>query len=418
MTFGPVGLGDVELIAPYEASDSGDEVSFTAQFTADTPALWRAQAQQLVGCANNPDERAFELTFDRTNPLLDPAFIGWYEPLDIAVDRPLAGEHACVGELSMTLRRITGYSAPRIESLFDTWILANTIPVTDGYQRPHWAIPSALIEFDGPAGGTWGTRQSSTGELRFWWDSRTDTNRDGFADSLFWCPAEGHAYDGAATIECKLDDDSDWFTITGLWAPNQPQGWRLGNGCVRCWWDGTTLRFEWYDGSVWETQIGVNLFGSLAAGDLATLTSATPIRNSSEECVIRTTWFCESVETMGRVVVDLVLRRGSRMVTGILKCDTADKWAIQEVTETNCNTITGGLLGAAINGNRFLLMSADTVTKTTADALMVLDTSSTSFVFGVGCEIGGSGSSTPNNYASELLGFLAAGSERKVIRER
>ncbi|MGR4847916.1 hypothetical protein [Streptomyces sp. LARHCF252] len=136
--------------------------------------------------------------------------------------------------------------------------------------------------------------------------------------------------------------------------------------------------------------------------------SASILRNDLEMCRVRLT----ASRSPGRVVLDLTLRRGSRLLEGYLQSGSSSTLGLALVpTETNVNTAASGYLTATANdadGNRFVCGSARTFTGSTTGAMTKTSTATLDFFLGA---VVGGGSAGSGDAALDLrnqyIGFMA-----------
>lgn len=136
--------------------------------------------------------------------------------------------------------------------------------------------------------------------------------------------------------------------------------------------------------------------------------SASIIRNDLEMCRVRLT----ASRSPGRVVLDLTLRRGSRLLEAYLQSGSSATLGVALVpTETNVNTAASGYLTKTsddTDGNRFVCGSARTFTGSTNGAMTKASTATLDFFLGA---VVGGGSAVSGDAALDLrnqyIGFLA-----------
>lgn len=417
--FGRIGTdaATITVEACSGSTNTGETSTIELQIEADSLPELEAVCAQFE-CYPNPDELRVPVRLGERYSARD----GNYEVTSVTVDRGVtSGEGALMADVTLELVKFDGHAAARSEHLFDARLADNGLSVTEGYQRPHWAIPSGWLVCHGPAfGGAWTTRDTEDGTLDFWYDDRADGDRESFRQTLYSAHTVDDQQIGAPRVEALLGGDSVYRQVPGR-RMQHGVDWRISNAGVRCGPStdpAASLYVEWWDGTDWVSRIDVVIAGA-TAGDLLTLTSAVVRRVSGPLAVVGTTWIAEDEPHMGRLSIDLAIARGSRTVLGILKCDTDDSFGIRTVQSGAGTSITMGLCRSAddADDNRWLLLSSQAMTKDGTNHEMHMTTTGGTFIFGVGCEIGGTGASDPDTYTSEQLSFLAATNETQRIRE-
>lgn len=408
----------INIQAPRQVTQTRDAMGLSIRFETDTAAELSALIQQFRGYPN-PDEPIVPIIRTGGDSW---GQTGWYgiDAIDVlhGVDE---GNAAQVAEVEIACRRIPGHTVPVIEDRYRGVLLDNSLAFADGSQRYTWAVPAAAYDRDGPAAGTWTTRVTESGTLAFWYDDTLAA----FSDTLFYALDPEDAYIGACLLEAKLGGGSTWYAIPGRAMENLPSSWRLSNGILRATKTAGSgsIDIEWYDGvSAWESATTITLSGG-TYGDLYDCYGAFPLRVGPETTTLRTLWIAEDVTTHGRLTVDLIVRRGDRTLKGIIKCDTTDTWGIRSNEAAAFNSITGGVTKSTndASGNRVSHLTPHTVTKTLtagAGGLCELSVAAANFVFGVGCEIGGTGSAAPNTYDGERDAFFGWVQESARVRGR
>lgn len=112
----------------------------------------------------------------------------------------------------------------------------------------------------------------------------------------------------------------------------------------------------------------------------------TVIRNEPEEVIVRLTW----PQTIGRLTVDLGLRRGSRFVTGLMKRHSATTLSVIGIPQDPTTAVTGGIRQTTQDaaGNRFVAGTAQTVGVTKGTDAHLRQSAVTRFDFFLGHEVG------------------------------
>lgn len=187
--------------------------------------------------------------------------------------------------------------------------------------------------------------------------------------------------------------------------------WELHNGLVRVAGaaSGAVTVSAW-DSGVWASAKGYQFTATSA---LTTTPEVSILRNDPEECAVRLSY----ATAVGRVTVDLSLRRGSRFVTGVVKRHSAATLGVVRTAAEAATAVTGGLYATAADadGNRFVMGSTRTVTAATGTAA-ISKASVTSFDFFLGHEFGAT-PATGDAFADLLAQYIASSGERvRVVR--
>ena len=186
--------------------------------------------------------------------------------------------------------------------------------------------------------------------------------------------------------------------------------WEVNNGLVRlmsgpngaftvsCWASG-----DWRSAKTYA--LAVN--GAAVTGQ----PELTVLRNDPEEAIVRLSY----PTTPGRLTVDLSIRRGCRFVTGVMKRHSAASLAVARTAVEAATTQTGGLRATSVDldGNRFVMGSAATVTAATTTASLT-KAAATTFDFFVGHEVGGS-PTTGEAFADLWAQYRGSSGERASV---
>jgi hypothetical protein len=170
--------------------------------------------------------------------------------------------------------------------------------------------------------------------------------------------------------------------LEGVDRPVGASTWELSNGLVNVSPTSSAgvLDVKSYTNGEWHSKLWeVTLGGSrVAAWDSASL-----IRNEQEQCVLRLV----ASRSPGRAVLDLTLRRGSRVVEGYFQSGSSTTLGVALVEpESNVNTAASGYLTASgddADGNRFVCGSARSFTGSTTGAMSKAAATSMDFFLGV-----------------------------------
>lgn len=401
-TIGRAGT-DITLPDPMTWS-RGNTVRVTGYAQASTYADAVTLTEQLVGLAGNPDEPIVPCTWT-LNAELD----GYYRVANIDIG---GGPESVVTfgfPYAVELERIRDAHMPVIESQLVGALMSNGLGAASG--EAIWCYPEAAVDHYLAAFGTsTATRTSADGVIDFVYQSTYATAFSSFGQ---FTVAPASYYVGAATIEAG----STLRRVTGRRLKNLPMNWRLSNGLVRVTpASGGKLDVSHYDGAAWDTAIRYRL--RLAAADWAngSSTQITVLRNSPEECVIRVATAPTGVTTNAIRSIDLSLKRGSRFVQVIMSNPTGREpgWGIKRDATEAATAITGGLRATAndASGNRYIIACNQSPT---TDLVNGGVDASSSPVFMIGSEVGGSGAAARDAAAAVVNQFLFQISERQTV---
>lgn len=139
----------------------------------------------------------------------------------------------------------------------------------------------------------------------------------------------------------------------------------------------------------------------------------TIIRNDPEQVAVRLFY----PSSPGRLTVDLMVRRGARLVTGVIKRQAAAGLGVSRTAAEAATVVTGGLKAttADTDGHKFVMGSSRTLATTTATA-SISKASVTQLDFFLGHEFGPS--VQPGDAFSDLLGLFlgTAGEQTRPVR--
>lgn len=184
-----------------------------------------------------------------------------------------------------------------------------------------------------------------------------------------------------------------------------PDEFLLSNGLVRVSLStsGTSsLNVESYNGTSWAPKIWDVAVDAGAAIPATAWDSCTVIRNEMEHCILRLVT-AQGPGELGRLQLDLSLRRGSRFIEGFLRRSSSASLSVYlDVAEAKTDTLSGGYTTATNNdgaGNRATAGSARTFT---AHAnLGIVKAATTTLGFYLGVVVGG-GSAVSGDQAANL----------------
>lgn len=219
------------------------------------------------------------------------------------------------------------------------------------------------------------------------------------------CPVEDYNGGRVRVIDYGLVGSGS--ELEGVDRPVGVATWSLGNALVNVTPTSSAgvLDVQAYSGGAWHSKLWRL---TLAGSPVAAWDSASLLRNDQEQCVVRLV----ASRSPGRVVLDLTLRRGSRVLEGYLQSGSSATLGCALATaETNVNTSASGYMTATANdadGNRFVCGSARSFTGSTTGA--ITKSSATFLDFFLGAVIAG-GSAVSGDTATDLrnqyIGALA-----------
>lgn len=180
-------------------------------------------------------------------------------------------------------------------------------------------------------------------------------------------------------------------------------GWELSNGLVRVrpLLSGGTLEIAAFTGGAWRAK---TWWADVGGTQIARFEAATIIRNDPEMCVLRLT----EHRTVGRAVLDLTLRRGSRFVEGYFQRGDSGTLSVYLATAETMTDSTSYVVKTTndADGNRAIAGSARNFDAHANGG--ITKTSTTWLDFWVGVVAGG-GSAVPGDQATNLRDhYLAA----------
>lgn len=158
---------------------------------------------------------------------------------------------------------------------------------------------------------------------------------------------------------------TDGYERNGTAIRATPTGWELNNGLVRVrpLPSGGMLEVAAWGGAAWETKAW-NVARGGATTALGTFDAVTVVRNDFELVTLRLV----RSDSPGRAMVDLTLRRGSRLLELYVQTSVASTLGLYlQTTETASDqTATGYVVASGDDpqGNRFIVGSAKTVSYT------------------------------------------------------
>lgn len=383
----------------------GDIVAIEGFLNAPEVGDALALRQQILGYSENIDEEVIPVTWTA-----DSTADGYYRVRKAAVNMKGSSLAHGLFEFSMQLERIRGYAAPLFESILLGADLTNAHSFTGA--TPWHAVPVAAVDYAEIDVLADFERAAEGGDMHF--IHLTDYN---VTPRFFVTPAD--YYLGAATFE--LGSGSLYRTIVGTQAENLPDAWRLSNGLVRLTPAASgRIEISHFNGTAWSA---AKAFRFLTNGThiFDEFTNVTVLRNSAEEAAIRLTASTTGGFAEGPKVIDIALRRGDRMVRGLLQSYSGRSFRVQRDTAEASSALTGGIRATAndADGDRFVLFSTKAhSTDLTNGYIQSTSGALTSFDFGIGSEVGGSGAAEPDRAGDLAKQYFAGQSEQMLVVSR
>lgn len=430
-------IGRITLTDPTEWSETGRGVTLsgwikpTAGATdATNAAALQAIAGQLAGLWDNPDEDVYPLTWD-----LEPYLDGYYTMTGpVSVTRVNVGATRVVAaQWSMTLARV---EQPMFETFSSVVLRTNSHSVTGTPDCIVGTFPSAKayeVQSSANANITTYTRVGINGSIGL--ATTKDASSYPCTASVLQSTSPADHYIGCPSIEVQ-GMDGVWRPVVGRVTPSGAAGkWRLTNDVFRVAPSTTAghLTVSIYDSvaTAWEsTDFYVGAYGgswdSTGKIGYSTFDSSTPLapailRNSVDEVAIRFNAgpFLNNGTSAGGII-DICLTRGAHQFTIRGVSLNSTKWGVAVSSAAGATNVTYGLRRTSndSNGNRWIIMNAETSTNDTTDGIRYLTSAATSFLFAIGIELNGTTAVNVNGYddlAGQFFG-AAAMSTRAIAR--
>jgi hypothetical protein len=375
---GRVGVdAEINMVAGFSEASSKDgrEVRLTGFIKSGSLAETQAIRTELLATVNSG---VIPITWTE-----DPTINGFYHLSEVNIDgaaetRSLTG--AGFLGFSLTARHVGNESNITFQSRFTGNLLANNSGLESGDGETYWAPPvgatSVRINTNSPV-----PRTTSDGEIVAYRDIDRDFNHT-------YQVSPANYYLGGAYVKVG------GYTRAGLVAPNDVGDWELGNGLIRATPYVNTqfdLDIDVYDGSTWDA-LPNRLRIRRSTVNVLNPKVVSILHNTPEMCAVRIVGEL-ATEPAEQWTMDLQVRRGSRIITGIMSNPNAQQGrtyfdvAGDDVVPDGGGTPTtiGSRDQATSSGNRAVVYSA---TATTFDdtAMSVL-TNPNPHHFAVGAEV-------------------------------
>lgn len=328
-------------------------------------ATVEALRENLLGLAHRPVPISFEYK---------SSYNGYYRITDVSAEtnKWFNGSTAVVWQMSLT--RIGPVNTVDIESRLTNITRANDFSLTA--ERWHAPAREHLIYYTGATVGTPLTRTTDSGAMTVYRAIPAGVN-----------PRWGATLSGFITGRVK-------FLSGGIEIVSARQllintGWELNNGLIRvrpATASDTTLAIAFYDGTAWRERN----WDLLVAGSTVTpgshFVAIHVTRRDHEAASVRI--YASQPSNGNRVIIDLILRRGSRILEGQMqRTNSGDLAVTQDVADTVTNNTSYVISSSAdANGLKMVVGSARSYT---AHSDGGIQKSSTTFLdFWIGAEIG------------------------------
>ena len=375
--FGRIGL-DVSFanaITGYQETstyDEGRQVTFSGLVKTSTLADTIALRTELPALSGQlvPVIWSFDSTLN-----------GYYAISDVSIDASAAsGSYVSGGlfGLTITAKLIGSDGDVEFQSKLVGTVLSNTKGVTDAESTPWHSPPVGAYGWTQVGSSpTHYSRTTSDGAIDMWHDISRST-------SPTWSVDVADFYKGAVKVY------TGGYLRQGLHTANVTSGWELSNGLVKVTPNGTNgrLDLEVYDGSQWDTPMVVQFWSS--SSEIGNADAIAIIRNRPESCVIRLTRDAYAELGGGRWTIDLELRRGSRYISGYYTSHVATDLTViygpqtagTGITPTGASAAVAVLNNTTVNGNRFVVGSANSAPQTSNTSVATVSTTAADFFIG------------------------------------
>lgn len=389
-------------VAPREMSFDGTRLSLAGPILPTSFDILQAARDRIVALSSNRDEPDVPVTFT-----VDPSIDGYYRPVSsgcVLYDHSPTTGYA---QWAIDLERVGGGPTPQMEVYSFHAVRTNSHSISDatlnGGDRRFIAMPGGALDLNDVVGAY--NRTSASGVV----DLVDISLAAPFSTASTFSVPPATAYTGACHIRTTYGAATSQL-VGGHHAPGLfGDGWVLSNDLIRvsAHATSTALRFEVYDGSQWENlggSVGWRLEHDYAAGSNAQWEIAdapvTILRNSPEACTIRLVVpNSRTITVFGRVWIDLTVKRGDRMVRGVLRTDTlgtgsSGDVALEPTASIAATALTGSLRATSNDaaGNRAIWAIANgSPSNNTTTGRITQATGQLVTPFMVGVELAGSG---------------------------
>lgn len=361
----------------------GDDVEFSG-YTAEATdrenlAVMR---EQLLGTSSSLDTPVVPLICRD-----DPWRTTYLSNVTVGVEDPAGADRLRRLPYTVRGRRVPGRDAPLFELLQLGGYRSNSISIVEANTQPWHGVPAAVVDY-------W---DGESADYDFTVTRTCETAADGVGIGVYSTTGNARRlatyslpvanfYDGAATLTIGgnvvtgrqvWDTDAntnEWSLTNGICTVSAGAFGSEGHqfqivGLDTAGTATTTKNFRWYFDDV----------GSQVPDSFTTLTV---IQNRPEVVAIRLGMRVGADRY--RIVMDVTLRRGSRLAEFTWRIDedfvvTVDRGA----TADSATSITGGIKDAS-GTNRWIMVSPNTVSKSTGQGSMALSSAGTRLSAGIG----------------------------------
>ena len=386
--WGTITVGRIALRETFPVSEAGGtDSTLTVEGQESAPDLSRAQLYAV-------HENLLALEIGKIQPVTFSDKVernGFYKVTSVSATLTEYVNDLVLCDWKLGLTRIGAENETDLQSRLTGAIRANDFSLTG--EKTHAPALSHYGYFTGATSPSSMTRTGLDGAVTVYRNIPAGV-------SPRWGATASHALTGRVQIT------SNGFELEGCSHRMAPDGWTLSNGLVNVSPSASAgvLNVSAYSSGGYHSKAwSVTVASAGPVWD-----SASILRNDLEMCRVRLT----ASRSPGRVVLDLTLRRGSRLLEAYLQSGSSATLGVALVTpETNVNTAASGYLTATANdanGNRFVCGSARSFTGSTTGAMTKTSTATLDFFLGA---VVGGGSAVSGDAALDLrnqyIGFMA-----------
>jgi hypothetical protein len=409
------------LNEPRDWQSSGGRVTVIGSYKASSLLDGLIRRDQLLGYAAGADgdEASIPLIIDG-----EPRVNGFYRPLgvDFTTDEHVRRQ-GNLFDYRIDLEPVFGYGQPMFESIITGALASNVIGAVAGDMIFFHAAPVGVSEYYKSGAPPYYTRTGSEAGIQFYTGGTV-------SDIAHFYASPANYYLGAARIELTNGP----YPLVGRTMPLAVTDWallRISNSLVRVML-GTTgdlLVSHWVVGSAtWSAYKTFQIQGTTLAGAMNLNRSVMVLRNSPEEVSVRIGLQpSNGINIVGRLFLDVALRRGDRTARCYLTSDIADTWQVRLLTTEAATAVTYGAvtlgnIRATANdaaGLRYVLMSIQSaVTNDLVNGRLTQNVASKTFDFGISAENPGGTAVAPDRAVDIAQQYLAVQSEKQQVVAR
>lgn len=429
VSIGRAGLDSgVTIEDPQTQEINGGQITWAGFLASTSLAGAKALRQQLLGYVDNPDELWVPVVCS-----WDPSLTGFYRVLSASVGGiPGVSYTTQSADLqynfpySVTVEQVPGYAKPNMESLLVGALRTNVSAITATNMTAFLLAPAGTGAGAGFGSFTTENRTSADGADVFY-SLANPTLPATFQFALDPVEPTGTSESGwfqsSAKLESQALDGTTYRTMVGRNVPYRTaitslgHDWRLSNGYVRVAPavitggsnPGLDLTVSHWDGTAWDTAVRYTFTINAVAYAAASQYGQVAVLRNDPACVsIRLSVAISNLA----YILDLTLRRGSRVVECRWSLSTAAVIIVARAANEAATAITGGIRATAndASGNRYVMAAAQAVTndlvngKLTSGSVTALD-------FMLGSEVAGSGATGQATAQNQIYQWICAQSE-------